>query len=220
MRLILILLISSSLYSYGQERQTIIKVFSGYSTSPEESVGFNTRTTYDEKEFDLFRSISIAFQKQKRFHEIEVDKMKIQNEEFETISNGLITNGRETLTTSIKLRYSYNYILNYEAKMKVIVGVSTSPYFEKEFIEPLVGSFDRSNISFGAVIELIPKIQYQLSEKFLIECNMPIPVATLQLERQRNFDPSITIEQQKRSDSSVSFLDYPYQISLGIGYQF
>jgi hypothetical protein len=228
MRLILLLLISSTgLYSYGQEKQTIIKVFSGYTTISEESINTSTqttnynRTTYDNQGFDLLRSVSIAFQKQNTFHEIEIDKMKFQNERFETKYNGQITtNGHETTTTSIKLRYSYNYIINYAAKMKVIVGLSMAPYFEKEFTKPLVGSYDRVSIYSGLSIELFPRIQYQLTKNFLLECNIPLPLATLLSKKQKTFNPTLTIEQQKNSDSSVSFFDAPSHISLGIGYKF
>lgn len=232
----LLLILSISLF--GQEKtikEKSLKLYTNFNltsyypdSSSNSQPGF-TRMNY-EKEMSVFNfSPAIVFRNQKgNSHELELSRLWIQKQTTETYdvldSTGQIVNtisGETVNRFHIQLRYEYTIGLFKKknwVKLNPSIGFSAAPFYRWEkYSYPISTQFPISKSSLGIYLAVIPRIQYNLNEKWYLDLNVPISIVTVQFNTQRNEDPSIPVNQ--RTTNTIGFYNTPfgYAIRFGLG---
>lgn len=231
----LLVILSISLFGQDVSKGKSLKLYTNFNltafypdTSSNNQPGF-TRMNY-EKEMSVFNfSPAVVFHNKKgNSHELELSRLWMQKQFLETYdvldSTGQTVNivsGETVSRFHIQLRYEYTIGLfkkkNWK-KLNSAIGFSAAPFYKWEKYSYSVSMpFPVSKSAFGIYLAVIPRIQYNLTEKWYLDLNVPITLVTMQFNNEKNEDPSIPVEQ--RTNSTIGFYNTPfgYAVRLGLG---
>lgn len=218
---ILFLLTLTILNLNAQEKNIQLRLFASLQTT---DFAYNGSRIYkyESKFFDPLSSISLSLQKNNRFVDFEIDRLNINSKSEQEIqisnNSSITTSGSETIQTDLRIRFSYNKIWHISKSINFISGIGVSPYFFQERAVPKVlSSYERRYRLYGLFLEVIPRIQYRISEKIYLEVYSPLPITewTSLLRQLKN--SAIPEEQQKRTESSFDYFTGIYKVGFGIG---
>jgi hypothetical protein len=159
--------------------------------------------------------------------ELELSNFKIQIKDEQTIvridSNGstYLVGGAVTKTSSLALRYEFNYRLVKSMKKaypEPFIGLCLQPYYYRMVIVPhLSNSFPNRKSVIGNQVLLIPRIQYPLNDKWCVDLNVPIAVLDLYQTWQRVDNPLFNAGQRRQNQFDMLFFPRQLQVRLGLG---
>ena len=227
----------ATLTLFGQENQKnkVIKLYSNISLT-------RTETTLNQSPYNLTSTVennnemqigyftpSIAFVLPNgNFHEIELSQLVINNTNNETIviddSSGQTVqpiSGQITTNVSIAMRYEYDVLFFKKkegAKLMPYLGFSMNPYFSnKKYSSKISTSFPTNQNSFGALLSIVPRLNYNLNENWFIDVNVPVNIVDLNVTVNSNDNPALT--EQQRSSSTLGFAMFPskFLVRFGVG---
>ena len=128
-----------------------------------------------------------------------------------------------SLTTDIYIGFRYEYNIRFfksreEAKLRPSLGFSINPYYSNLSYKPMISlSYPSSRHVFGANFSLIPRIHYYLNDKWFLDLNIPINLASLSWNINREENPTST--EQERNTSTIELSEFPgiFQFRIGVG---
>lgn len=236
--LLMIAFLCSVLTSIGQEnpKTKMVKLYTNFSlTETTSNIGFDTlgRTSVVAKNQDIHMGyFSPAFAvalPNGNFHEFEISNVLINNTKNETEfivdSNGTTISGSilRKNQNMIAVRYEYDFLFfkkKTEAKLKSYLGLSVNPYFSNtRYSSNITAAFPSSQNSLGALIAVIPRLNYNINERWFLDLNIPINIIDMNVVNNKTENPVLTAEQ--RSITTINFAQMPsqYLMRFGVGFR-
>ncbi len=124
--------------------------------------------------------------------------------------------------STFSIRYELSKILfNPSKKFRFNLGLGINPYFTETKYEPEVSNAYYSNAKlFGVSFNIIPRINYNITDRILIDLNIPFKLYDLQNQETHVNNPSLPIRQQTSTEFTDIFFEDAYTIRLGVSYVF
>ena len=122
--------------------------------------------------------------------------------------------------------YSFRYelskdVLSISDRFTVNLGLGINPYYVDVDYESQVDTkYSRSYKFYGGVFNIVPRLNFKLSNRFAVDLNMPVKVYDLRYSEQRIYNPFIPIRHQTTKDTNHIFMEGSYTIRLGLLYNF
>jgi len=236
--LLVIAFLCSVFSSIGQEnpKTKMVKLYTNFSlTETSSNIGFDTsgRTSVVAKNQDIqlgYFSPAFAFAMPNgNFHEFEISNILINNTKNETEfivgNSGTAISGSILKKTQNKIavRYEYDFLFfkkKTEAKLRSYLGLSVNPYFSNtQYSSNIPAAFPTSQSSIGALITVIPRLNYNINERWFLDLNIPINIIDLNLVNDKAENPQLTAAQ--RSITTFNFAQMPSQflVRFGVGFR-
>lgn len=231
MKNIMLVLISLSVQtSFAQsEKEYAAKLYSGLTFTTtghirtQNSQGA-TLTLHKNLNFAFFSPAFVMFSDNGDFHELNIPQFSIGKNSYETIViTDTTTQTRldlsiKYISSMVSFAYEYNIGIakNKESRLQPYIGFSLSPYFSYFKSIPLVSNeFSKVNTNIGAAFFLIPRLNYRINEKWLLDFNIKGGTADIVLKTKKYEDPAIP------TTSSIELLLFPinYIFRFGISYE-
>ena len=235
--LVLVFLLNG-LTLFGQENNKnskTIKLYTNFSWSNTDmSLSYDTvnktSTIENSKETQIgYFTPSFSFSSLNgNFQEFELSRLlinKTQNQTIETVdSTGQTINtlaGEKSTNIFIAFRYEYDIMLFKKkegTKFQSFIGFSANPFYSNSSFTPIVSTlYPSTQNNFGVLLSVIPRLNYNLNEKWFIDLNIPINLVDANWMFRSEEDPTLTEEQ--RITTTVNFSTFPkkFLIRLGVG---
>lgn len=232
---IFLLFLSGTLLGQEQAKKIDVKLFTNFDFTPK-YIYLNKDTNWNEnieynREINGFNfSPAIVFHNKKgNYSEIEISRLNYKstyNEDYFVLdssdSHNDVLSSEYKMQFEIFLRYEYKIVLFKKKdwkKLKPIIGFSATPFYHWEKEEPMVSSgFSKSASYFGLSLSLVPRVRYNLNEKWYLDFNVPVSLFNLSYNTFKNENPAISIE--NRRESSIDFYNTPigFAVRFGVGY--
>ncbi len=122
--------------------------------------------------------------------------------------------------------YSMRYelskaLLRQSKRFNCTLGLGINPYYVHiEYIPNVATSYYHSDKLYGAVINIIPRMNYKINNRFSMDLNLPLRIFDLREETVRTRNPSIPIRQQTINTTHGIFFESAYTVRLGLTYSF
>jgi hypothetical protein len=122
--------------------------------------------------------------------------------------------------------YSFRYELNKDVltmsdKFALNLGLGINPYYvDVDYISQVDTHYSRSYKFFGGVFNVVPRLNFKLSNHFSIDLNVPLKVYDLRYSERYIYNPTLPVRQQQSRDTEHIFLEGSYTIRLGLLYNF
>jgi hypothetical protein len=226
--LLTIALSLSSLFSIGQEKFRI-KIYQNTDL-------FDiTRTDYDvnpsitsSSQQTKFNRISIGLQivsKKGLKHQIElmIPEISKQAGDSQLPFEYLLFKRRESnsSTTAISFRYEVNKSLYSFKNFDLSLGLGLTPYYIFEECKSYSPDFfDRYQERYGASFNIVPCINYKLTNRFGLEISFPFTVYNMQNIEFHLSNPVVPIRYQTVSGFDDMFFSKIYTFRFGVSYSF
>ncbi|WP_276371501.1 hypothetical protein [Chryseolinea sp. H1M3-3] len=127
----------------------------------------------------------------------------------------------EGQASSYSLRYELSKTLTNKAnRLGFNLGIGINPYYVLvEYIPNVETRYYSSTKLYGFVLNMVPRIKYNLSQRFIIDLNVPLKIYDLQAVKSRIKNPLIPIHQQTTINYSNSFFESAYTFRIGLMYK-
>lgn len=122
--------------------------------------------------------------------------------------------------------YSFRYELSKDVfrmsdKFTFNLGLGINPYYvDVDYIAQLENMYSRSYKFYGGVFNIVPRLNFKLSNHLTVDLNVPVKVYDLRYSESRVHNPYLPIRQQTSYDTRHIFLEGSYTIRLGLLYNF
>ena len=231
--------ILSGLSLIGQEstKTKSIKLYSNYSwISTQTNIGFDStgQVSTVARNLDVqlgYFTPALSFPSANgNFQEIELSKIVIGNTRNEVL-NVVDSTGKSSLVSvlrkknnTIAFRYEYDVLLfkkkNADSKLKTYLGLSVNPYFSHtKYSSSIASMFTTSQNSFGALIAIIPRINYNINEKLFVDFNIPMNIIDMNVTSDITENPAIPVPQRSISTLNFSQLPDQFLVRFGLGFR-
>lgn len=229
--LLFLLFFSTNLLSQESAERTDIKLYTNFDLTPKYLYNDSDTLREYEKEINGFNfSPALVFYSQNgNSSEIEISRFRfsnIYNKKYSLIDS---IGAEETILSAdyekqfeLFLRYEYKLALFKKKeweKFKAIIGFSATPYFQWIKHQPEVSNeFSRSRTTVGLFMSVIPRVEYKLNDRWYLDLNIPLSLATMNFITNRSSNPLLPIEERK-----VSIIDFhngpiAFAVRFGVGY--
>jgi len=221
--IILLLALPISLLSQEKESNLTLKLYTNffYSESGSES-GINPHEL--QKNVD-FGHISPAIQIKSangNFQEIELSRLTI-NHELDQSQNEILQTLEGDISNDYNLymRYEYNYnILKKSKKYHPYIGASAQPGIGYLRTTPLISNLYKTDLfKTNLLIQVVPRLIIDLSDRFILDINLPIPLASIYWSVLNVDNPNLPIEERKTSSAGLDIIKFRdnFQFRIGLG---
>jgi hypothetical protein len=121
----------------------------------------------------------------------------------------------------VGLQYELNKVLVKGSDFRFSLGGGTLLYSLLTQRDPQtnVDVYFREDRYIGAVINLIPRIQYNISKQFLVDLNLKFGLLDVHYYERRINNPMLPMRQQLQKSCETDFLPEAYNVRIGIGYR-
>lgn len=226
---------SGTLWGQEQAKKIDIKLYTNFDYTPEyiyHNSDTINETIEQNNEFNGFNfSPAIVFYNKKgNSSEIELSRLSYKNAFNKkyyvldsTASHIAVFSGEYKQQFDIFLRYEYKIFLfkkNEWEKLKTIIGFSAMPFYHWEKEDPLLSSgFSTSSSYIGLSLALVPRIEYNINERWYFDFNVPVSILRANFMTFKNNNPAISIE--NRVESVINFYQTPisFAIRFGVGFR-
>ncbi len=192
---------------------------------------YNSQTNSSRNSNELnFSRISLAFaiNTRKNFvHEIEIIIPELSKSIYNVklpLDYSFQDDGPRVGTISTySFRYELSKVLsNPSKKFRFNLGLAINPYFTDTEYEPenSIAYYKSNTKLFGVSFNIVPRINYNITDRILIDLNIPFKLYDLQNKETRINNPALPIRQQTSSEFTNVFFEDVYTIRLGVSYVF
>lgn len=230
--LLLVLVTLMPLFSYSQKKANefdlkIYTAFEHYILNEYELLDPYHQSIFVERDFS-FGNFSIAFPfHTKNFgHEISISAIKFKRNDYKEIEyddNSHPSYSLESFKSEnneLLLRGMYELKFKNKSKKKFLpqIGLGIEPFILYTERIPMIPTvFPIFSLSLGATVYVIPRISYALSDKVYLDFNIPFGLCQYIWNFEKHLNPAMTLEEQRKSQSDLDFLNSTFQIRFGIG---
>ncbi len=179
------------------------------------------------KQNQLFHP-AIAFRirnKKNNFHEIELTNLEVGTKNTITEINynqGMLMPiaGAKTTTSAIAVRYEYilNFLKKRNSRFMPSLGLALMPYYMRTNFDPVLATqFPVTNTRMGAKGFLVPRLNYAITSRLLVDVNVPFCITDSYVERVNQRNPNITQREQKYETGNFDGIPNRYSFRVGLG---
>lgn len=166
------------------------------------------------------------------FHEIELSRLKINQEYSRRIYSDYNTNDSSVhiLTQpdkwktdfQISMRYEYDILLfkkNSESKFRAYLGMGLSPYFTQLSVNELKSTaFPFKQQIIGANMSFIPRFNYFFNENWFVDLNVPLDILGYRFTNTHVSNPGLELDDRTYQKSQMIAFPLNIQARLGLGF--
>lgn len=182
----------------------------------------NLQTSSEQVNFNRF-TIALDFHTKNNFlHEVEFFIPEI-SKSLDDVQYPMNYEFRKDDTfdgeaTTYSLRYEFSKKLTNESnRFGFSFGAAINPYYvHLEYIPNVETTYYWSTRLYGFAVNLVPRINYKISNRLNIDLNVPLKVYDLRFEENKVNNPAIPIRQQETNDVDHIFFESAYTIRLGV----
>ena len=166
------------------------------------------------------------------YQEIELTFLEISSNEFlrtrfdnEDLSypSFYYEAGTKVTTTHVSLRYEYIYRLTkaVDRRFDFSLGAGINPYFFNISENPVISNqFPTHERNMGAFFQVVPRIQFNLSNKLYMDLNVPFCLFYYNHRRLEREDPQLIDELKIQTFTDNTLLPDVYSVRIGLGFRF
>jgi hypothetical protein len=134
----------------------------------------------------------------------------------------LLSSGFEEEGNTYSFRYELSkQVLTMSDKFALNLGLGINPYYVAvDYRSQLEHQYSRSYKFYGGVFNIVPRLNFKLSNRFAVDLNVPLKIYDLRYSERRIDNPTLPIRQQTSKDTEHIFLEGSYTIRLGLLYNF
>ena len=230
----MLLLCATSLLGQEGRKSTALKLYTNFGiTTTKETLSHNifNMTSIEENNTEIqigHLSPSIALTLANGdFHEFELSRFIIgdkANEVYFVTFPGqsiYIISGERKTNVSIALRYEYDVVFfknSHEAKLCTYLGFAAQPYFSNSTFTPkILRAYSTSQSNFGAMISIVPRLNYDLNERWFIDFNIPINIVDMNWVVQQVDNPTLPENLRTATTFEPSAFPTKFLFRLGVG---
>ena len=234
--LILILFISSSSYGQGSKSEplknkkdnTRFKIYSNLGLAKEINTSrLNTTvlTTlsdmYNVRPVGYFTPAFTIENRKFNMHEFELSRIVLRSTESEIINDDLtpglegVVPMQKTSDVFIAMRYEYGLMIGKIKRRytsRPYIGFAFTPFLANKKITPLESKEEEtSETSFGSTFSIVPRVTFNLKNKFFLDLNVPITMAQIEVSQFKGDD------RPHKSKTQYSTLPGVMEFRVGLG---
>jgi hypothetical protein len=122
--------------------------------------------------------------------------------------------------STYSFRYELDKSFNPSNRVFFSLGVGINPYYTKSEYEPTMpNTYYRGVKIFGVSLNVVPRINFKITPRFLMEFNIPFKIYDLRDKESEIHNPAIPIRDQvMKDDLKHIFFESTYTLRLGIVY--
>ncbi|TVQ13909.1 MAG: hypothetical protein EA361_09045 [Bacteroidetes bacterium] len=164
------------------------------------------------------------------YQEIEITFLEINSNELRQIDVLYLDNaykkffgGIKVTTTHLSLRYEYIYRFTkaVDRRFDFSLGAGINPYFFNISEDPVISNqFPTHERNMGAFFHVVPRIQFNLSNKLYMDLNVPFCLFYYNHRRMEREDPQLTEELKILTFTDNTLLPEVYSVRVGVGFRF
>ncbi len=140
-----------------------------------------------------------------------------------TILDKIPSRGAEILTNHLGLRLerSFPLLSNKNNRFQPVVGLSCDPSVFYQSTTPFTSAaFPTRVFELSNTVAFIPRLTYAVSNRFLIDLNVPISLVKFAFDYRYDSDPRLPTFARETTGFSATLLSKMWAIRLGLGYRF
>ena len=182
-----------------------------------------THNLIDKSNFSVgnFAPAFLFTNKSGYMHEIEFNRLKIDQTEFKQLDNqGTIIAGNRGRQTEIGLRYQFTRnLLRKESKLIPQLGITLLALYTSNNNVPLVtNAYPRRAFYIGGTLGIVPQLRYNFANRVFMDFSIPIDFMDVGFSGQEIENPSIPSRQQKNGGYELDqYLFDEIHVRLGVG---
>lgn len=220
----------------GQAQDTvpklkILKIYSNLSSSNFRTTnGNDTIITEDINSSFFFGGFSPALSIQNtngNFHEFELAKLRLASQRAESIFNNVVNNEADSVSLEeisnfeIGFRYEASWTLKKdEGKFQPYIGLANLLHFKSLNVRPNTSaSFPTRDRILENSVAVIPRAQFKLSKKLILDINIPITLLKFSYSRNKTENIFLSPEERVEHISDLTFLPGSFCLRIGIGFK-
>jgi hypothetical protein len=230
------MLLSGTLFGQEQAEKIDVKLYSNFDYNPK-YMYHRPDSTYGTSDVEYNREINgfsfspaIVFHNSKgNSHELELSRLSYKNSYIkkyyvkDSSENHIdIYSGELKAQFEVFLRYEYKILLFKKKdwkKLRPIIGFSATSFYHWEKEEPMMSSlFSESISSLGLSLSLVPRVRYNLNDRWYLDFNVPVSILTASYTTYKNEDHALSIENRKKS--IIDFYNTPISLAVRFGIGF
>lgn len=201
------------------------KLYTRFEINKEENSNYYFTSTLRKHQLRLVIPAFTIFSPKGSFHEISIPDFHFDR----TIANYSQSyyqswgNDMKLITLRLSLSYEYNFILMNRDNSKFLpfIGLSIDPSFNtNKFIPLSPGAFVEVRSVQQSIFSIIPRFNYVINEKWLVDFNFKGQLLSFSRSTQRNENPSLPLRFRKTSSLDLTYFPTNYLFRLGACYQF
>lgn len=199
--------------------------FSPYLESSNIQLPKNYQVSYVNTRHFISPTIALSIaNKRNNYHEIELtrasikehDNISYQNDTFNSIAYPIA--GADVTESKLMLRYEYIHVFVKDKRFQPAIGIGVSPYMTINKFTPRIPSiFPFNEYILGLQTFIIPRINYHLNKRFVLDLNVPLNISEHQFAKRTSFDPTVPSAERSTNVSSNKVLEDVAYVRLGIG---
>lgn len=219
---------------FGQNSGTSVKIYSNFNFVAEDDfLSFDPATnklrTDETRSYDLgyFSPAFIIRTDSGNFHEFELSRLLLNQDQSILFTSNDSIGGTELIsalrTTEFlfAFRYEYNIAISSvaeETKIQSYIGFSIQPFFEASKTMPLLSpSYSTSQNRFGALLAIVPRVNYDIKENLFLDFNIPITLLETNVNFNETENPQLTEVERNSTVFNVKVLPVNFMLRIGIG---
>lgn len=163
-------------------------------------------------------AVSLAT-KNGHFHELELIRFRYNRQQENLFPGATITN----FNSQLGLRYSFNYCINKEGKLKAFIGVGLNSYrindkkvYQNKNLKDETAYSAIINNTKGVSLNITPRLIWNISDKWFLDIN--IPVNTFEYDK-ATYTGGYDGGMQTNEVKSTTFPNQ-YTVNVGLGFKF
>ena len=165
---------------------------------------------------------SIAFMwndKKGNSREIELSSFSLNRQDDRRSFGPITTGGGKQSTTDISLRIEKitNFAKKKDWRLKPSLGFGLNPYVRLDRFTPYsTVNSPRREQHYGVRAYIAPRVNYNVSKRFFVDLNIPVTIATMEFEYQKEYVPAVG---RQEGFGTTNFNSFPMHITarLGVG---
>jgi hypothetical protein len=127
--------------------------------------------------------------------------------------------GVKKLVSTYSFRYELSKLFKPTSTISFGSGIGANPYFTKTEYEPTNPNAIYSNSKiFGFSLNLIPRINFKVSERIQLDLNIPFKLYDFRFEDVSNRNPAIPVRQQRNTNLSHVFAAPSFTMRFGVAF--
>ncbi len=235
---IILLLATINLFGQSDLKKAIdFKLYSNFDYSSKyinygaDTVNGVTINEYRKEVKGFNFSPSLVFYTEKgNSSEIEISRLDYSNKYYKKYSlvdstgkllNVLSGNSQKQFELYLRYEYKLGLFKNKDwKKMKLILGFSGTPFVVWNKIDPVLSTeFTQKETTVGLYLSVIPRIEYSINEKWYLDLNIPLALATTHYTTMKDENPTLPIKE--RTKTIIDYYNGPvsFAIRFGIGFR-
>jgi hypothetical protein len=161
------------------------------------------------------RLFEMSFALQDLVHQDDLTENSI-----DSLNVRLPSRGAETFFLAIGSRFEWAWQVKNMGESQFYLGISTNPVFSYENVVPYTtASFPSYHYDLATGFSVVPRWCWQLTDKLLIDINLPLTFGEIDLNYSYTGDPTLPTFSREKTELKASFVLKP-QLRIGFGLRF